>query len=189
MVKIFKMSRRHQFEGLIRPHLRELYSYAYRLCCNRERAEDIVQDLVVRLYQGKSRLDQVDNLRPWLYKSLFRQYLNDKRSESRSPFGYIDGAEEDIDELEDMGETPEALTARHLQQANLKQALQYLRPEFREVLLIHDLEGFSVQEAADILDVPLGTVKSRVHRARNNLRKILIQGTELVESVFSEIEG
>jgi len=118
MVKLFQMSQRHQFEGLIRPHLRELYSYAYRLCRNRERAEDIVQDLVVRLYQGKSRLDQVDNLRPWLYKSLFRQYLNDKRSESRSPFGYIDGAEETLAELEDMGEPPEALTARHLQQAN-----------------------------------------------------------------------
>ncbi len=189
MVKLFKLSWRHQFEDLIRPYLRELYSYAYRLCRNRDRAEDIVQDLVLRLYQSKSRLDQVDNLRPWLYKSLFRQYLNDKRSESRSPFGYIDGAEEQLAELEDQGETPEALTAHHLQKANLKQALGYLRPEFREILLIHDLEGFSVQETANILDIPVGTVKSRVHRARNNLRKILIQGTESVGPVFSEIEG
>ena len=191
MVKIFEMSWRKRFEALIRPYLREMYSYAYRLCGQRDRAEDIVQDLVLRLYKSKAAIDQVENLRPWLYKSLFRQYLNNKRSESRSPFAYIEAAEEEFEEYEEQHQSslPEALTEQHLQKANLLKAMECLAPEFHEILVIHDIESFNVQETADILDIPVGTVKSRVHRARNKLRKILVDGTEQKDSVLTEVEG
>jgi len=191
MGKLFEISWRRKFEALIRPHLRELYSYAYRLCGDSNRAEDIVQDLVLRLYQSKSRIDEVENLRPWLYKSLFRQYLNDKRGESRSPFGFIDDSEEIVDEYEanHQDASPEAITEQHIQSANLKKAIFSLAPEFHQILVIHDLEGFSVKETANILDIPTGTVKSRVHRARNKLRKMLVEGTRAEEAVLNGVEG
>ena len=191
MVKIFEMSWRKRFEALIRPYLREMYSYAYRLCGQRDRAEDIVQDLVLRLYKSKTAIDQVENLRPWLYKSLFRQYLNNKRSESRSPFAYIESNEDEIAEYEEQHQNtlPEALTELHLKKANLARAMKCLAPEFHEILVIHDIESFNVRETADILDIPVGTVKSRVHRARNKLRKILVEGTDQKDSVLTEVEG
>ncbi len=189
MASLFEMPWRRRFEALIRPHLRELHTYAWRLCGNREQAEDIVQDLVTRLYQSRARLDEVEKLRPWLYKSLFRQYLNARRSESRSPFGYLEGDEAVLEGIEDERSAPEALTERHLQQARINRALHTLSPEFREVLVMHDIEGFGVAEVAEILDIPVGTVKSRIHRARNNLRSKLIHGTWADGSVFDEVEG
>ena len=189
MASLLELPWRRRFEALIRPHLRELYTYAWRLCGNRERAEDVVQDLVTRLYQSRARLDEVDRLRPWLYKSLFRQYLNSRRSESRSPFGYLEHDEDVLDGLEDEHNTPEALTERHLQRAELNRALHTLSPEFRDVLVMHDIEGFAVAEVAEILDIPVGTVKSRIHRARNSLRRKLIHGTLHDGSVFEEVEG
>lgn len=189
MANLFEVPWRRRFEALIRPHLRELYTYAYRLCGNRERAEDVVQDLVTRLYQTRARLDEVEKLRPWLYKSLFRQYLNSRRSESRSPFGYLEADEAALDGLEDVHNTPETLTERHLQRVQLNRALYSLSPEFRDVLVMHDIEGFGVAEVAEILDIPVGTVKSRIHRARHNLRRQLSAGTPTGDSVFGEIEG
>ena len=167
-------SRRARFDALIRPRLHELYSQAYRLTGSREEAEDLVQDLVIKLYENRTRLEDVDNLRPWLYKAMYRQFLNRLRSTSRSPFGYLDGnSEEELDAIEGGEKNPEKITEQHMQLQSLQKGLYKLNPDYQHMIVMHDMEGFTLTEIASMLDAPLGTLKSRLHRARNALRQEL----------------
>ena len=169
----FLQSRRTRFDALIRPRLHELYAQAYRLTGSREEAEDLVQDLVIKLYENRTRLEDVDNLRPWLYKAMYRQFLNRLRSTSRSPFGYLEGNEEELNAIEAGDKTPEKITEQHMQLQSLQKSLQKLNPDYQHLIVMHDMEGFTLTEIADMTEAPLGTLKSRLHRARNALRQEL----------------
>ena len=168
---LFLQSRRARFDALIKPQLSGLYKQAYRLTGSREEAEDVVQDLVIKLYENKTSLHEIDNLRPWLYKAMYRVFLNRLRSTSRTPFGYLeDDSEEELDAIENGAKTPDKITEQHLQIQSLQQCLRKINPDYQHLIIMHDFEGFTLTEIADMLDAPLGTMKSRLHRARNALR-------------------
>jgi len=160
------------FERLIAPHLDSLYRQAYRFTGSRHDAEDLVQELLTRLYPKVKELQQVEELRPWLARSLHNLFIDTIRSRQRSALGKSDPDSEAI--LEGVVDTkpgPEGTLGRHDQAQQITRALESLSEAHRDLIIMHDVEGYTLPELASIFDQPLGTLKSRLHRARKNLRE------------------
>lgn len=174
---------RDRFDALLRPHLELLYRMAYRWTGNQDQAEDLLQDVLVRLVDRLKEMEQVESLRPWLIRILYNRYVDDYRRQRRSPIDTrYSGWDPDISEDEPAQEDPlaqapdpERPSEREDQCRQLHQALSQLEPEQRDLVLLHDLEGYTAEEAAAILAIPLGTVKSRLHRARARLKQLLFE--------------
>lgn len=164
------------FAQLLRPHFDYLYRLAYRFVGNNEGAEDLVQDLVLKLYPKYTELCQVQQLRPWLARVMYRLFVDQRRHDSRSPVQLLvdtDASLEMDQDLEQAAVGPEQAWAQQQEQARIVQAWQQLNPEQRALLAMHDIEGYTLVELAQQLKTPLGTLKSRLHRARAKLKSLL----------------
>lgn len=168
------------FETLVRPHLDHLYRVAFRFTGSREDAEDLVQDLVVKLYPRRGELAAVEQLRPWLTQVLYRQFVDRYRKERRLKLLGGDRDEprpgvvgEGFDAMASADPGPEAEADGRLGRARLERALAQLSREHRAVITLHDAEGYTLVELSRLLDVPTGTLKSRLHRARTRVRELL----------------
>jgi RNA polymerase sigma-70 factor (ECF subfamily) len=170
------LARKGRFEARVGPHLERLYRLAYRLTGSREDAEDLVQSLLVKLLPLERRLAEIELLAPWLARALYHLYVDEMRRGSRSPTG-LRATAADHELLANMPdetfETPEQSTERRLAQRRVAAALAQLTPEHRALIAWHDMEGYTLDELAASLNVPVGTLKSRLHRARAHLRVIL----------------
>lgn len=179
MSRILRFQRRassSEFENLLRPHVEYLYRLAYRFTGGAADAEDLVQDVLVKLYPRCAELAKVEQLRPWLARVLYRQFVDAVRRQARAPVvDPVSGADGDdpMDQFPAEQEGPEEQAARNLSHPHILRALMQLNAEQRAVLTLHDVEGYSLEELEPILDVPLGTLKSRLHRARQRLRGLL----------------
>jgi len=172
------MVNRQHFTALIEPHLSPLYHQAWRLCGNKADAEDLIQDLLIKLYPRMDEMAGIDKLRPWLARILYRQFIDFKRRQARSPlYLAVDNSTEDsdqpLDEQACSGPDPAQSLELSIDQQHLLQAVNQLSDEHRLVLTLHDMEGYSLPELSEIIDCPLGTLKSRLHRARAKLRTAL----------------
>ncbi|HKJ70710.1 MAG TPA: RNA polymerase sigma factor [Gammaproteobacteria bacterium] len=167
------------FEALVRPHVDHLYRMAFRFTGRREDAEDLVQELLVKLYPRREELAAVEQLRPWLTRVLYRQFVDDYRKRSRMQLvsGGDEhgepGADPGFDHLASEDPGPETGAGAGFARERLQQALGRLSREHRAVLVLHDVEGYTLVELSEILEVPTGTLKSRLHRARARLRELL----------------
>ncbi len=161
------------FERTIAPHLDALERLALRLTGNRHDADDLLQDVLTHLYARQRSLSDVDQLRPWLLRVLFRRYVDRWRGYGTNPAS--PSGDEDIEAVGAEGDTPDAVFERALTSERLQQALDRLPDAHRHVLLMHDVEGYSLPEIATIIDVPEGTLKSRLHRARGGLRREIVE--------------
>lgn len=162
--------RQLRFERLLQPLLPTLYRVAYRYTGRREDAEDLVQELLTRLYPRLDELERVEALRPWLMKALYNAFVDGVRWRSRRPDANGEG-------LSVAPLTAAADTLRRLEdQQVLQRALDELSPEHRALVMLHLVEGYSLPELSLSLDVELGTLKSRLHRARARLRAALEDG-------------
>ncbi len=143
---------------------------AVRLTCNQADAEDLLQETFVRAYRGFPSFTDGTNLRAWLYRILTNTFINSYRSKQRRP------EQTDLDDVEDLylykrlGGLEAASLGRS---AEVKEALEDLPEQFRVAVLLADVEGFSYKEIAEILDIPIGTVMSRLHRGRKALQRSL----------------
>lgn len=170
---------RARFERDVVPLLPSLYGAALRLTRNPADAEDLVQDTYLRAFRGFAGFQEGTNLKAWLYRILTNSYINTYRKKQREPqivegpddldewylFDRLGGrAVEDSAENEVLGKIPDAA---------VKRALESLSENFRLPVLLADVEGFSYREIADIMDTPIGTVMSRLHRGRKALEKAL----------------
>lgn len=163
----------HKFEALLRPHVGQLYRLAYRYTGHQDDAEDLVQDLLLKLYPRLHEIERIDHLASWLAKSLYRLFVDRYRRQQRSP----------LDQFEDMepiyathaSETagPDEQANRQVTRGVLEQALAQLKVEQRVLILLHDAEDYSLKEISDITDLPIGTIKSRLSRGRHKLREII----------------
>ena len=171
---MFKQSRQKRFENQIRPHLQRLYQYAYRLTRNADDAEDIIQTLLMRTYQKEIELDQLENPKTWLLKSLYHQFIDFTRQQKRTPSvpGYEDGSET-LQHSSDPAQGPAQHLAQDQLSSQLSQVLNQLDDEHRQLVLLHDLEGYTLVEISEILETPVGTLKSRLHRSRKTLRELI----------------
>lgn len=159
------------FEGLLRPHVEFLHRLAWRFTGSVADAEDLVQDLLLKLYRRRGDLAAVQQLRPWLAKVLYRQYVDLVRQRARLPgAGLADGADEELEALPGEEAGPEQHAERGEWRERILAALAQLNAEQRAVVVMHDIEGYVLEELEGILQTPLGTLKSRLHRARQKLR-------------------
>jgi len=180
----FKPSRSKRFERLVQPHLDAMYRFAFRLTGQQQDAEDLVQDVVVKLYTRLGELEDVEQLRPWLNRVLYRQFIDSVRRKGRRADIALSNIEQDGETnlLDDfpagLPDITDQLDSARLGVA-LDQALSSLSPDQRTLMLLYDVDGWSQEDVAIVLDVPLGTVKSRIHRCRATLRKKLQDTPEL----------
>ena len=173
-----------ELETLLRPHLRRLYRLAYRITRSRDDAEDLVQELVVKLLPRRAEIAALDNAGTWLSKVLYRMCVDHLRRCRRNPVGTAsdqggeEGGELDYERVEghQPGPVAQLEQARFIEQ--VQQAVETLSEEHRVLILLHDVEGYTTSEIQAILELPSGTIKSRLHRARARLRETLERGTE-----------
>jgi RNA polymerase sigma-70 factor, ECF subfamily len=157
-----------RFDRLVRPHLPALFRTAYRYTGRREDAEDLVQDLLTKLYPRTSELEQIEDLKPWLTRALYNAFIDGVRRTQRAP-ELVDVDDEVLEGPHDP--QSDFLTAE--QRQALITAIDRLNPEHRAVVMLHLVEGHSLPELASLLDVQIGTLKSRLHRAKAQLQDSL----------------
>ena len=160
-----------------------LYAAALRMTRNPSDAEDLVQETYLKAYRGFHGFEQGTNLKAWLYRILTNTFINRYRAAKRRP------DETDLDEVEDfylyrrLGGLEGARASRSaedelldvLTESEVREAVESLPENFRLAVLLADVEGFSYKEIAEILDIPIGTVMSRLHRGRRALQKGLYE--------------
>lgn len=154
-----------------------MYRMAYRWTQNRDEAEDLVQDVLTRLIPRVEELARVEKLKPWLIKVSYRRYVDLYRRSANSPIdANVDWHSDDSLFEGRIANTRHDIERLELQRA-LNQAMECLDDYQRDVVFLHDVEGYSALDVADILDISVGTVKSRLHRARKKLKTVLEAGT------------
>ncbi len=177
------MADQAEFESMAMPFMDQLYSHALRLTKNSSDAEDLVQETYLKGYRAFSSFKEGTNLRAWLFRILTNSFINNYRKKQR---GF---EEEDFDELDDMyllrslgsiqnsmlGMSAEDMLFERLTEDEIKDAVEDLPTQYREVVLLADVQGFSYKEIAEILEIPDGTVMSRLHRGRAKLQKDLLE--------------
>lgn len=168
------------FTGLIRPHLERMYRLAYRLTGHREDAQDLVQDVLLKLYPQCDRLAEVETIAPWLCRVLFRQFVDNKRRYAVRNLRIVSHEElsADPDLAPALQASTENLADNELNIIRLQAALARLNEDHRLIINLHDVEGYSLPEIAEITGVPMGTIKSRRQRARQRLQQLLDEGPD-----------
>lgn len=170
------------FNEEILPHLDAMYNFALRLTADPNDAEDLVQDTIVKAYRFFDSYEKGTNAKAWLFRILKNSYINTYRKKSKKP-NQVDYDEvatfyETIrDERTDTSDLEDRMF-RELIDDHISKALDQLPEDFRTVVLLCDVEGFTYEEIANMLDVPIGTIRSRLHRGRNLLRSELLEYAE-----------
>jgi RNA polymerase sigma-70 factor (ECF subfamily) len=169
-------ARRDRFERDALPLLPGMYAAALRMTRNPADAEDLVQETFLRAYRGFAGFEEGTNLKAWLYRILTNTFINTYRKRQRQPVTVSEQEVEDRSLFERLGESgpsAEAEVLERLPDDDVKEALDSLSEGFRLAVLLADVEGFSYKEIAEIMDVPIGTVMSRLHRGRRALERRL----------------
>ncbi len=178
------MADRATFVEDTEPFMGSLYSTAVRLTGNRTDAEDLVQETYLRAYRSYDSFTAGTNLRAWLFRILNNTHINRYRARTRRP------EEAELDDIEDLylyrrlqdtsryGRSAEDQLMEVFSEAEVVAAVEGLPEAYRMAVLLADVEGFSYKEIAEILDIPVGTVMSRLHRGRKALQKELYEFAE-----------
>ncbi len=162
-------------------YTRQLYTAAMRVTRNPSDAEDLLQETFLKAYRAYHTFEAGTNLKAWLYRILTNTYINKYRKESRRPSEVDLGSVEDLylyrrigsEESAEAARTTEDRVLDGLVESDIKAAVESLPVNFRLPVLLADLEGFAYKEIAEILNIPVGTVMSRLHRGRKAMQKAL----------------
>ncbi len=165
------------FDKEFLPHIDSMYNFAYRLTFDEDDAKDLVQETYLKAFRFIDSFQQGTNAKAWLFRILKNSFINDFRKKSKQP------AKVDYQEVEtfyNSDNVDESITTdlrvetvQDMIGDEVSTALNALAVDFRTVIILCDLEGFTYEEMAKILDIPIGTVRSRLHRARNLLKEKL----------------
>ena len=153
-------------------HIDALYGYALALTHNITEAEDLVQDTYLRAASAAHRPDVHSNLKGWMFVIMRNAWLNELRHQKNGP-KFVDLETTGPPPVDQLQETPHVVYLRKLEREQVQQAIESLPDAYREIIVLRDIEGFTYQEIAMVLNCPAGTVMSRLGRARGKLRKVL----------------
>ncbi|MDK8307228.1 sigma-70 family RNA polymerase sigma factor [Corynebacterium imitans] len=161
------------------PLLDQLYGGALRMTRNPQDAEDLVQETYLKAYKGFDRFTPGTNLKAWLYRIMTNTYINTYRKKQRRPL--VTSADEVTDNQlytssshDSTGlESAEVEALKQMPNSRISEALNSLNEDYRMVVYYADVEGLAYKEIAEVMDIPLGTVMSRLHRGRKQLREML----------------
>ncbi len=172
--------KRGLFEQEALPHLDALYTAALRLTRNQDDAEDLAQDTVLRAYRFFHQFTPGSNCRAWLLTILYNNFRNGYRRSSReqiapSPADFERGVEIESLRIDPSGNNPERMYSDRLIGHEVEAALDALPEDFRSAIWLVDVEELNYREVAQVLDIPIGTVKSRVSRGRTMMRSVLLK--------------
>ena len=159
----------------MRPHLERLYRLAWRLTGRKAEAEDLFQELLIRAYGKLDKLVNIDEPGSWLARVMYNLFIDERRRFARRRLHTVEEGELSGDGLAGLpgAEDPVHDVQRLQRLERLDAALSQLSDEHRAIVLLHDTEGYKLSEIHELMNIPVGTVKSRLHRARARLREIL----------------
>ncbi len=180
--QLSKTEKDRRFEAELMPVIDALYNFAFRLTLDEDDANDLVQETYLKAYRFFDYFEQGTNAKAWLFRILKNSFINEFRRKSKQPakvdYSEIEGYynSEDVESDADAGGSTTDMRAQVTQELigdEVARALNTLPIDFRTVIILCDLEGFTYEEMAKILDIPIGTVRSRLHRARQSLKEKL----------------
>lgn len=171
-----------EFEDYLRPHIQSLFRLSVRWCGNTDDAEDLLQALFCKLYPIRNQFKTIHELRPWLVRVLYRQFVDGVRLKNRQPLNFSDtslSSNEDYEQQTPIAsgtpiEQPETVFEAGVLTQRLQTALNQMPASRRALIIMHDVESYSLEEISLAMDIPVGTVKSRLHRTRERLRELLL---------------
>jgi len=165
------------FEKEFMVHVDSMYNFAYRLTFDGDDSKDLVQDTYLKAFRFINSFERGTNAKAWLFRILKNSFINDFRKKSKQP------AKVDYNEVEQFYNSDDAgskittdlrvETVQDMIGDEISGALNGIPVDFRTVIILSDLEGFTYEEMSKILDIPIGTVRSRLHRARNMMKEKL----------------
>jgi RNA polymerase sigma-70 factor, ECF subfamily len=178
-------------------HMPSLYAAAVRMTRNRADAEDLVQETYLRAYRGFGGFQEGTNLRAWLFRILTNTFINSYRAKQRRP------QEADVEDVEDLflyhrlpaveeatrSRSAEIDVLERITDSEVKAAIDDLPEQFRLPVYLADVEGFAYKEIAEMLDIPIGTVMSRLHRGRKAMQRALYDYAEARGLTSSSVDG
>lgn len=179
MSKVVSLARgateRHRFETLVRPHFDALYAAARRLAVSPHDAQDLVQDVCLKAFTRLAELERIEFRRAWLLKVLYHEFVDSDRRNKRSPVSLAPtGAETDEPDSDDSGAArPDELVDREQRVEQVLSAMRCLDPDHCAMVVMHDVEGFSIDELCKLNGAPAGTIKAQLHRTRVKLGRLL----------------
>lgn len=171
------------FETLVKPHERRIYLTCLKLMGDEQDAGDCAQEALLKAYRSMAGYRSEARLETWLYRIAYNVCLDALRKRKRTAAESLEALTEEGFAPEDKGRTPYAELERKERMAALKKGLNALPEEMRSVLMLSQVEDMSYEDIAKITDTPVGTVKSRVNRARIKLKEILLNSAELFQGV------
>ena len=159
------------------PHMAALYNFALRMTGDPDDAKDLVQETYMKAYRFFDKYAQGTNAKAWLFRIMKNSYINRYRKESKEPdkidyddikdfYASVKGSSADTNDLQEK-------IFGNLFEDEVAEALQELPEDFRTVVILCDIEGYTYEEIADFIEIPIGTVRSRLHRGRKMLRAML----------------
>ncbi len=161
------------FEREAMPHMDALYNFALRMTGDPEDADDLVQETYLKAFKFFDKFEKGTNCKAWMFRILKNSFINDYRKSSKEP------DKVDYDDIQNFYETIKSndVKSQHFQEDaftqllddDISKAITKLPEDFRTVIILNDIEGFTYEEIADFVDCPVGTVRSRLHRARKML--------------------
>jgi RNA polymerase sigma factor (sigma-70 family) len=175
-------SEQERFAALIRQHYRALYKAAYRLTRSAVDAEDLVQEVCLRAYPRLTEVERLEQPRGWLMRVLYRLFIDLRRRYERTNVRAIDENEEFMSDAPSPAEEAD----RALDRLRIEDAWRHLNHEQRLLLALHDVEGYSLAEIHTLTGIKDGTIKSRLHRARVRLGRLLRRDRVVMSAVADE---
>ena len=186
---------KNEFEAMVSPWLDGLYASGLRLTRNERDAEDLVQDAVMRAYRFFDKFERGTNFRAWLFKILTNTFINSYRRSVKERSLSDESERQSVEarffsaDTTEQAANPEELILQRAISADVLVAIDTLPIDFRMVVILADLQEFSYKEIAEILDVPVGTVMSRLFRGRKALQRVLLEAEQAEEAATIDLNA
>ncbi len=186
LVALAKKGDMQAFETLLIKHEKMVYHIAFRMFGTLEDAKDISQDVFLKVYRNLQYFDEKSAFSTWVYRIAVNTCIDEMRKRKGKQTYSLEAELEDSEgvyqkQFADDGQTPEQSMMRKEAQREILQALERLSPEHKMAIILRDIRGFSYEEIAEITDTGLGTVKSRISRARQQLKEEILKNEEQIE--------